>query len=470
MSVELSYPKLFFNDGTRLTAIKEAVKNSQIDPNSVIGTLADYQHIYGDRIDFVGLIEFNGNVPALVVFLPKGHRPSEKVFYAAGETPELYLVNGTKLTFDCLGRYFSERKSGGSETWLDRDIERREFQEWARIDSAIWLINDWRAYGLYQDSYTRYRSGSPSEKVDWKRTLKRQRPLWTENGPYYQRCQVRERLSSQAGMISQIHRWCVYQAFRLAGWLTQDAAITEIELLSDKYAMHADQSTAKLWALALTAQLELEFSDRRIELIRRLQTLLGGGSFSKGTKVAGISKFERVWEEMCSVVLDNQYKEHFEAIMPQPSYLGPNKNKLPTYQRQIPDIVFGVSDSLFYVIDAKYYTVPESLPGWGDIGKQFLYAWCLRGVVKKDSTVHNVFLFPAPAKCDPLKLPEEVIVEAGGAVVPYLSNLVCIYFDIEEVMKAYARKYNCQSVSDFRKAIDVALSRSLGIVPKAIMA
>ena len=86
------------------------------------------------------------------------------------------------------------------------------------LQEYLFIISDFFSRGYYQERESYY-SVSPRGKIDWKRTIKTQSPYIQGNNIVYLNYVTRQTSLKDAGYITEIHKYCVYESFRKIGWL-----------------------------------------------------------------------------------------------------------------------------------------------------------------------------------------------------------------------------------------------------------
>ena len=271
--------------------------------------------------------------------------------------------------------------------------------------------------------------------------------------------------------ITQIHRYCVYEAFEKMGWLY-------VPYMPEQPGPHP---SIKESIYILTKKLDSTHNDQEQELFSAMKDMLTyiDESTSEKQYFFGTDFFERVWEKMVDKAFGIENKDEY---FPRTRWLldyGRDKEKTPL----IPDTIMVFNDKV-YVLDAKLYRygfsgVSDHLPNGTDINKQITYGEYIERIKHTpDDSLYNAFIMPFDKENNPFWT-----MGADGNPIP------CVTTDIGNVgeavgdwkvnMKNYERiqgivmdtrflMYNYISMSDQQKqelASCIEKVRSRGPVP-----
>lgn len=270
----------------------------------------------------------------------------------------------------------------------DRVIETPKFEAPQTVDFPIHAYLNVINYFLRTGRY--YVETDPIYKTDtkgntsWPRTILKQTPLIQKNGSLiFTQFSVRSVTPNSNKLITQIHRYCVYEAFDKLGWLyvplkpespgPHPDNKTSIAILSDKLCNTNDDNDKILFG---AMKRMLEFIDEKNP----------EKQFYFGTDC-----FENVWERLINRVFGIENKADY---FPRTRWLldyGAEKVKSPL----IPDTIM-IYNGKYYVLDAKCYRYgwtanSEHLPNGTDINKQITYG----EYIERTRSVPNEKLFNA---------------------------------------------------------------------------
>lgn len=323
--------------------------------------------------DFVGLHFVHGRPE--VVF-PRGFRLAENDGDVRRDI--IYLLSAIQR--------FGDRREGDRNTSPDLETD-LEFP----LQSYQYVIYDFLKNGYYTEREVRY-IGSQRGKINWKRTIQRERPhLDGENVVYLDFVVKTNRINSD-NLLTRIHEYCVYESFQKLGWLYVDS-----EALPMKPRLPLNKP---LFLSALDKELGQTFHDKKKRLFRCMINIIKEASEQANDDSAasfGVRRFEYIWEAMIDHVFGENNREqyypkahwhiiHHDGIRVESSELRPD-----TIMR---------SGEKIYILDAKYYKfgvtgLPAHLPNTDSIQKQITYGDYIaeKGFVRRND-IYNAFLMP----------------------------------------------------------------------------
>lgn len=282
------------------------------------------------------------------------------------------------------------------------------------VSAYLRIISDYVSRGgYYMEKDNEYRTGARG-KTDWKKTLKKHRPLVTVSGSFvFTTKTVIIQNQNVNKLITQIHRFCVSESFEKLGWLF-------LASKPIKYSLPCPVSQA---LHVLDDALWKTNDDAKKNLFRSMMDILRflDSSTSDRHYYFGVNDFAVIWEKMIDMAFGVKDKTPF---FPRTRWLlayGHEKEKKPL----IPDTVM-VYRGRCYIIDAKYYRYgisgnPDHLPNGSDINKQITYGeYVSRNNMFPSDSVFNAFIMPFNARLNPFGIEELVacIGEARGDWVP----------------------------------------------------
>lgn len=230
-----------------------------------------------------------------------------------------------------------------------------------------------------------------SGKQDWARTARKQMPLvQSHNGVssfIFTQFEVRATTPNDTKLITQINRFCVYEAFKRLGWLY-------VPYMPEEPGPHPDVKTS---ILIVQAKLATTNDDKKKALFQGMKDMLEYMDEKSSEKqfYFGTDDFDHVWEKLIDRAFGERDKEKY---FPKSRWLlnyGKYKEKHPL----MPDTIM-VYNGKFYVLDAKCYKygctgVPDHLPNGSSINKQITYGEYLekyKGI--NPNTLFNAFIMP----------------------------------------------------------------------------
>ncbi len=302
----------------------------------------------------------------------------------------------------------------------DRVIEVSKFEAPRTVDfpmhAYLKVIRSFLRMGRYYiETDPQFRTDTKG-KTSWPRTVREQRALVQKNGSLvFTNMTVRSVTPNANKQITQIHRFCVYEAFEKMGWLY-------VPFMPDKPGPHPG---IKESIYILDKKLVATNDDFEQELFNAMRDMLVYIDERSSDKqyFFGTDFFENVWERMIDKAFGVEDKEQY---FPRTRWLldyGRDKEKRPLQ----PDTIMIYGDRC-YVLDAKLYRYgwdpkPEHLPNSSDINKQITYGEYIEQTRRlPNEKLYNAFIMPYN-KENNLFMLNSNIGNIGEAVSDWKTNL-----------------------------------------------
>ena len=210
---------------------------------------------------------------------------------------------------------------------------------------------------------------APTGKQDWARTARKQMPLvQSRNGIssfVFTQFEVRSSTPNYLKEITQINRFCVYEAFKRLGWLY-------VPYMPEEPGPHPDVKTS---IRIVQDKLAATNDDKKKSLFRGMKDMLQYMDEKTSDKqfYFGTDDFDHVWEKLIDRAFGEKDKDKY---FPRSRWLldyGKYKEKRPL----MPDTIMIYNDK-YYILDAKCYRygwtrTPDHLPNGSSINKQITY-------------------------------------------------------------------------------------------------
>lgn len=260
------------------------------------------------------------------------------------------------------------------------------------IHAYIKIIQDFqRTRRYYVETESRFKTDSKGN-TSWPRTIRNQRALVQKNGSLvFLQMTVRANSPNENNKITQIHRYCVYQAFDKIGWLYGTC-------MPEKPGPHPARKES---ICILEKKLANTHNDAEQELFSAMISVLKyeNEANSDKTYIFGTDYFEYVWQKMIDKAFGLNGKSQY---FPRTKWLlnyGKERTKRPLQ----PDTIMVYNDKV-YLLDAKLYKYgcsgdPDHLPNSSDINKQITYGEYIeraKGISGKK--IYNAFIMPFDMK------------------------------------------------------------------------
>lgn len=302
-----------------------------------------------DEDFFVGVKAYTSGV---FVHFPIGYRLSDTV---CGQRQDVF--NLIKVLSQ-----FSEKKDS---SYIEKSFVEREFVD-SPVVAYMQIIRNYLEYNAYYtDTEILYKT-SDSGNISFSKTINKQLPLINPNKkPIYLDFTTRQDANTDQNLITQIHKYCVYESFMKLGWLYTSFVPPKpnininipqfISVVNDKLAETNNENDKLLFSAMKSL---LESNDENSDNL----------NFIYGTY-----KFEHVWENIVDRMFGIKDKEEY---FPKTYWeLKSKKTKINSPLK--PDTIMIYNNEL-YVLDAKYYKYgvtgsEQHLPPSSDINKQITY-------------------------------------------------------------------------------------------------
>lgn len=295
---------------------------------------------------------------------------------------------------------------------------------------------------------------------DWPRTVRNQMPLVQRKGDVssfiFISFTVRSVTPNDTKLITQINRFCVYEAFSRLGWLY-------VPYMPEEPGPHPDVKTS---IAIVQSKLAGTNDDKKRALFKGMKDMLEYMDEKTSDKqfYFGTDDFDHVWEKLIDKAFGERDKENY---FPRSRWMldyGKYKEKHPL----MPDTIM-IYNGKYYVLDAKCYKygwtgIPDHLPNGSSINKQITYGEYLEKYkgVNTDS-LFNAFIMPYNMVENPFKL-TSVVGNIGEAVGDWRNNrkyyerIQGIVMDTRYLMHHYSGKPMKEKVA-LAECIEAVLDR-----------
>lgn len=281
-----------------------------------------------------------------------------------------------------------------------------------------------------------------SGRQDWARTVKKQMPLVQAQGGVssfiFTKFEVRAAAPNDAKLITQINRFCVYEAFERLGWLY-------IPYKPEEPGAHPDVKSS---ISIVRSKLSNTNDDKKRTLFKGMIDMLNYMDEKTSDKqfYFGTDNFDRVWEKIIDKAFGEQDKDKY---FPRSRWLldfGKHHEKRPL----LPDTIMTYNGK-YYVLDAKCYKygltgIPSHLPDASSINKQITYGEYIEKYMEvKSDSLFNAFIMPFNKAKNYFKIDADVgnIGEAVGdwrSNKKYYERIQGIVMDTRHLMYHYSGK------------------------------
>ncbi len=331
------------------------------------------------------------------------------------------------------------------------------------IMSYLWIIRDYLSNGYYRNSEKIFKTNGKG-KVNWKKTLETQ-PIISNGNVIYNNVVVEVRNDCD-DIITQAHKWCVFDSVRKIGWLF---GINEKSV----FVPNATASVIKKYIKAIKTELLRTFDDAKKMQFNHMLKVLVGVDDSDRTKeiVYGVDKYHYVYERMVDYVFSNvsditKYNPNAQWYLKKNNYSPKDASSLrpDTIRLELLQTADSTPEKVAYVLDAKFYrfgtTGKEAdLPSTTSIQKQITYGDNIILNLQKQeniSRVYNAFILPYNKHSNPFCYQSDLefigYSEANWRSDDLAHNRICAFLiDTKHLISSWAQG-NCKE--DIKKLID----------------
>ncbi len=311
----------------------------------------------------------------------------------------------------------------------------------------------------YVETDATYKTASIGNK-NWTQTVKSQIPLiQTKNGVssfIYTNFVVRSVTPNDMKLITQINRYCVYEAFKMLGWIY-------VPYMIEKPGSHPDVKTS---IAIVQNKLAGTNDDKKKALFQGMKGMLEFIDEKTSDKEIyfGTDNFDHVWEKLIDRAFGEKDKERY---FPRTRWIlgkGKCKEKRPL----MPDTIM-IYNGKYYVLDAKCYKygwtgIPAHLPNGSSINKQITYGEYLEQQMDIDNdSLFNAFIMPYNMAKNFFEI-NSIVGNIGEAVGDWRSNkknyerIQGIVMDTRHLMYHYTGKPMKEKIA-LAECIEAVLNR-----------
>lgn len=342
-------------------------------------------------LDCVGLkiMENKNDNTRFKFFFPGNYFPQECY------KDEKILIDEDELRNDIKNLLTAIYKSNLSQISNNQSIKTED----CPIDSIFWLMRDYIEKGYYIEKETIYKKENAG-KIDWKKTIKDNNFLLDNNyNIVYSKFITKHIVNAETSLITFIHKYCVYSAIELFGFLY------DLDLKSAEKPEIDEETTSKEFMLnILKNEYYKSFLDSKKELLLNMIKMIEWKTYGQ----SGFDMFSTT-ENKFKITFEYLVNENFSNVNELEQYypLGKwsinGKDSDFTYLRE--DSIYDFSknnknDKGIFIIDAKYYKYayykqsnPNTLPKTSSVAKQIIYGEAVESK-KSDYEVYNIFIIP----------------------------------------------------------------------------
>ena len=264
------------------------------------------------------------------------------------------------------------------------------------VSVCLEIIQDFSERGgYYIESEYAYKKDVHG-KINWSKTIKKLLPLPSSTGsPIYTQYMIRKSPPAEKNLITQIHKFCVFECFSFLGWIFTAYTPEKPSIKFNKV----------LFLSTLISKLNTINNDRDKKLMGLLKMFVEQHDFESNASlnIYGTEHFEYVWEKIIDSVFGIRNKQDYFPKTQWCLRIGVNKFNAPLE----PDSIMAYQGKI-YILDAKYYKFGVTgnivdLPQTASINKQITYGEYVAqkfflNTPAAEKPIFNAFLMPFNAK------------------------------------------------------------------------
>lgn len=320
-----------------------------------------------------------------------------------------------KQLISVIRKYQSKEQKIGFSSQVDVD-------NFNLLSIALELIYNYYEHGLYSNDKQIIEQNGCGE-ILWEKTINESTAYFSNGLPIYLDTFTVNQENNEQDYFRRLHAFILSKVCKNLKDILCILDIDTINISSEKRE-HFGNSEYILYRInqELSSQF-FTFKQNILNLLKKYIEEDSGKNSSTNISFVGTNRFNLVWEDVCSEVMDDCINKSIKELglsyskNPKQSALISDVIAKPKWKHNIsgnvhvanktliPDIITINGDKLS-IYDAKYYKIKlddngvDKQPGVGDITKQYLYELAYKDFAKENNLVidSNAFLMPTDGK------------------------------------------------------------------------
>ncbi len=263
------------------------------------------------------------------------------------------------------------------------------------FEDYIYLIEYYLQHNrcYYMEKEISYRNDTRG-KIDWSKTIKRNKPYIQDDEIVYLKQTIRESKLLDNTLITELHKYCTIESINKLGFLYG------VET-KDKSSLKIDEKNKNMYIQIIHKYMSKTHDNNKIRLFSAMINVINNIDTKDKSVNYYTEEFRTVWEYM----IDNVYGiKNKNEYYPHGKYKGKEEKKIDEDEKEQkekqktalrPDSIMKLNNE-YYVLDAKYYK-EGNLPNSSDINKQITYAEKVKYKEELDD-LYNAFILPYDGK------------------------------------------------------------------------
>lgn len=368
-------------------------------------------------------------------------------------------INGyqqLKQLVSVIRKYQSKEQKIGLSNQLEAD-------KYNLLSIALEMIYSYYDHGLYSNDEQIIEQNGYGE-ILWEKTINESTAYFSNGLPVYLDIFTVNQENNEKDYFRRLHALILTEVCKN---LKDVLPIIDIDIINISSEKREHFGSNEYISYRISQELSSQFVTYKQNILYLMKKYIEenyGKSSSKTISFVGTNSFNLVWEDVCSVAMDDcinksikelglKYSQNSKQsallsdVIPKPKWEHHESGQIYSASKTlIPDIVTIKEDKLS-IYDAKYYNIRldergvDKQPGVGDVTKQYLYELAYKDFVKENNLVidSNAFLMPTDEKEEKkLGMASMDIFSSLGDF--RLHNIEVILKPCEEMYKIYLSK------------------------------
>ena len=361
-----------------------------------------------------------------------------------------------KQIVSVIRKYQSKEQNIGSGEEFDVD-------NFNLLSITLELLHNYYEHGLYSNDRQIVEENGEGD-ILWEKTINESPAYFSNRGPVYLDTFTINQESNEQDYFRRLHAFIVTEA---CSRLKDILGILDIECVCISSEKKESFGSHEYIIYRLNQELSNQFITHKqniLKLLRRYIEEDTSKNVSETLSFVGTTSFNLVWEDVCSVVMDDcinksikelglSYSKNTKQsalvsdVIAKPMWKHNKSGMIHKAKKTlVPDIIT-INGNYLSIYDAKYYKIKldckevKNQPGVGDVTKQYLYELAFKEFAKENHLSINANAFLMPTDRD-----EEI--RLGTACMELFHKLGDIHLhDIEVILKPcevmYEKYLNC---------------------------
>lgn len=332
-----------------------------------------------------------------------------------------------------------------------------ELDNFNLLSIALELIYGYYEHGLYSNDKQIIEQNGDGE-ILWEKTINESTAYFSDEFPIYLDTFTVNQENNEQDYFRRLHAFIITEA---CSTLKDVFGILDIECINISTDGINNFGSKDYIVYRINQELSTQFVTYKqniLKLLRRYVEEDCSKAVSDKISFVGTNSFNMVWEDVCSVVMDDctnrsikelglSYSKNdkqsalLSDVISKPKWKHEESGKVHTALKTlVPDIV-SIKGNNLSIYDAKYYKIKlddsgvNKQPGVGDVTKQYLYELSYKDFAKENnlSIETNAFLMPTDCK-------EEIKIGTASMEIFHSLGNINVH-DIEVILKSCENMY-----------------------------